>query len=44
MRPPPVNTGWRLLATIAVLLFPLVLALIWVEESRFTGTSGKFNR
>ena len=36
MRRRPVKTGWRLLATIAVLVFPLLFVLIWIEASRFT--------
>jgi hypothetical protein len=35
MRRRPVKTGWRLLATIAVLFFPLVFVLTWIEASRF---------
>ena len=36
MRRRPVKAGWRLLATIAALSFPLVFVLVWIEESRFT--------
>ena len=36
MRRRPVKTGWRLLATIAVLFFPLLFVSIWIEASRFT--------
>lgn len=36
MRRRPVKTGWRLLWTVAVLLFPLLFVLVWIEASRFT--------
>jgi hypothetical protein len=36
MRRRPVKTGWRLLATVAALFFPLLFVLIWIEKSRFT--------
>jgi hypothetical protein len=36
MRRRPVKTGWRLLVTVAVLFFPLLFVVIWIEASRFT--------
>jgi membrane protein YdbS with pleckstrin-like domain len=36
MRRRPVKTGWQLLWTVAVLLFPLLFVLAWIEASRFT--------
>ena len=36
MRRRPIKTGWQVLGTIAVLFFPLLFVLIWIEASRFT--------
>jgi len=36
MRRRPIKTGWRLLITAAVVMFPLLFVLIWLLASRFT--------
>jgi lipid-A-disaccharide synthase-like uncharacterized protein len=36
MRRRPIKTGWRLLVTVGLLVFPLLYVVIWVEASRFS--------